>query len=180
MKSEEQEMTEAELGLVEELRQVRPGAVPPALREAVEVERSKGKGRPKEWIWIGLQTSGALAACLLVAVAIVSLGGPFESESPIGEPAANAIASLDSEPIRDPLDSAERESEDSHLVPVGYWNELQNRSDEGLLQGADGAWSRQWRYRYLDTVVVEDQRDGARIKFTVPREEIRLVRLLAM
>lgn len=59
--------------------------------------------------------------------------------------------------------------------PVGAENVLLRSEEEGFLTLADGTPARQIRVSYLDTITWKNPKTNASLKWTLPREEIRVV-----
>lgn len=113
------------------------------------------------WKWLGWRTVGLAAALALMAtVGLVNLRRPV----PVVAPAALAAAPA-------PVTSAEVPA----YEPVTASNVLYDLKDEGevKLEGATSA--RQVRARYVDTYTWRNPRNNASIKWTVPRDEIRVL-----
>ncbi len=61
--------------------------------------------------------------------------------------------------------------------PVAAANVLYDLKDEGLVTTHTGASAHRVRYRYLDTYTWKNPRTNALLKWSVPRDEIRIVPL---
>lgn len=59
--------------------------------------------------------------------------------------------------------------------PVDATNVLYDLQDEGPARLDDGSPARQMRYRYLDTYTWQNPRDKSSVKWSVPRDEIRVI-----
>ena len=71
-------------------------------------------------------------------------------------------------------DSAERPAEKT-FRPIAAENVLLNSKDEGVVTLADGTPARRLRETYVDTITWRDSRTNASLKWSLPREEIRVV-----
>lgn len=112
----------------------------------------------RSWKWLGWRTAALAAALALVAV-IGAL-----SVRKASAPVANAVAV--SEPVV-PAPQAPL------YQPVAAANVLYDLQDEGTVNG-DSA-TRQVRARYVDTYTWKNPHTNASIKWTVPRDEIRVI-----
>src|SRR3954469_21743401 len=61
------------------------------------------------------------------------------------------------------------------LKPIAAENVLYSATDEGLVTLADGTRARRERLNYVDTITWTNPRTNASLKWSVPREEIRVV-----
>lgn len=114
------------------------------------------------WKWLGWRTVGLAAALALVAaVGFVNLRRPFPSAV---APAILAAAPTPATPAAVPA-----------YEPVTASNVLYDLKDEGAVQGEGEALARRVRARYVDTYTWKNPRNNASIKWTVPRDEIRVV-----
>jgi hypothetical protein len=59
--------------------------------------------------------------------------------------------------------------------PVAAENVLYAARDEGFVTLADGTTARRERLNYVDTITWQNPRTHASLKWTVPREEVRVV-----
>ena len=113
------------------------------------------------WKWLGWRTAGVAAALALgAAVVFVSVGQP--------PPAVTAPKLTTIPPPVRPTVAAVYE-------PVAATNVLYDLQDEGVVQLAGATSARQVRARYVDTYTWKNPRNNASIKWTVPRDEVRVV-----
>lgn len=113
------------------------------------------------WKWLGWRTTGFAAALVLGAtVALVS----FRQSRPAATPPVLAASPAPMPPAAVTV-----------YQPVTAANVLYDLKDEGevLIDGA--APSRQVRARYVDTYTWKNPHNNASIKWTVPRDEVRVV-----
>jgi hypothetical protein len=61
------------------------------------------------------------------------------------------------------------------LKPVAAENILYAARDEGLVLLDNGMPARRARLNYVDTIIWENPRTNASLKWSVPREEVRVV-----
>ena len=113
------------------------------------------------WKWLGWRRAALAAALALVAtVGLINLRRP----APVAAPAVVAAAPTPATP------AAAKAYE-----PVTASNVLYDLKDEGEVKLAGEASARQVRARYVDTYTWKNPRNNASIKWTVPRDEIRVV-----
>jgi hypothetical protein len=113
------------------------------------------------WKWLGWRSVGLAAALALVAtVGLVNLRRPVPAVAPVVAAAAPTPVTPAAVPAYEPVTAS---------------NVLYDLKDEGevKLEGATSA--RQVRARYVDTYTWKNPRNNASIKWTVPRDEIRVV-----
>jgi hypothetical protein len=113
------------------------------------------------WKWLGWRTAGLAAALAIVAtMALISL-----------RQSRPAVAPLEVAKNTPPVPSATVAS----YQPVSASNVLYDLKDEGEVNVAGTASARQVRARYVDTYTWRNPRNNASIKWTVPRDEVRVV-----
>ena len=113
------------------------------------------------WKWLGWRTVGVAAALTLVAAAV--LVSFRQSQPAVTAPGLTAVPT----PVR-PTVAATYE-------PVAAANVLYDLKDEGEVKIAGATSARQVRARYVDTYTWKNPRNNASIKWTVPRDEVRVV-----
>ena len=113
------------------------------------------------WKWLSWRTAGFAAALTLGAtVALVS----SRQTQPAATPPVLAANNVPVQPAAVTV-----------YQPVAATNVLYDLKDEGEVK-VDGAIpSRQVRARYVDTYTWKNPRNNASIKWTVPRDEVRVV-----
>jgi len=123
----------------------------PAARGAVGVRRGRAW-----WVWAGaLPIAAALAVAFVVKTRrppITTNQGPVAADAPVSATATEAV-----------------------FKPVAAENVLYAVSDEGLVTLDDGTSARRERLSYVDTITWKNPRTNASVRWTVPREEVRVV-----
>jgi hypothetical protein len=140
-----------------ELKSLRPSAVPHELVVRIEDElKSVAHSRrpaPLFWFW-----AAALPAAAALAIAIGTLMrrdlGGMRAAAP--DLTANLRGA-------------------TGLKPIAAENVLYAATDEGLVTLDDGTRARRERLNFVDTITFKDPRTNASLKWSVPREEIRVV-----
>ena len=139
-----------------ELKRLRPAAPARGLLARLERDLTPAPARrvtPLWWLWAGaLPVAAALA--LLVAFNL-------RRDQP-GEPAGAA-----------PVEVAA--SLPPAFKPVAAENLLYAASDEGLVKLDDGTAARRERLSFVDTITWKNPRTNASVRWSVPREEVRVV-----
>jgi hypothetical protein len=137
-----------------ELRELRPVAPARTLMARIECELARDESAPPAarawWLW-----AGALPAAAALAVMV-----------------AMAVKRSEAPRIDEPRPAAESQA---LLKPVAAENILYAARDEGLVTLDDGTPARRARLSYVDTFIWENPRTNASLKWSVPREEIRVV-----
>lgn len=139
--------------LERELRQLRPVSPSPRLLAAVERDLAipaVKRAFPLETMWEKALPIGAAAAVIFLS----------------------ALQS-DTAPVRSMMrvDGAQA----AVLRPVAVENVLVAAEDEGLVTLADGTPARRARLQFLDTITWRNPATDASLRWTVPREEVRVV-----
>ena len=175
-------MDESFQDLESELKSLQLRAPSPRLQARVEhglltAETPAASGRTRyatatnltSWKWFGWRAAGLAAACAVLAVfGLRRISQPVPPDSTI---AASPLASVHS-PVRSkPVTSGPTD----RYQPVAASNVLYDLKDEGLVREGGDAPARRLRYRYLDTYTWKDPRSNASLKWSVPRDEIRVI-----
>lgn len=133
-----------------ELKRLRPAAPSRELlaRLAGEIEPAvrMRRGVRAWWLW-----AGAVPAAAALAVFII-----YGRRVEVNDTPAAAITA-------------------GEFKPVAAENVLYAARDEGLVTLADGTTARRERLNYVDTITWQNPRTHASLKWTVPREEVRVV-----
>lgn len=144
---EEKELLELEA----ELKRLRPAAPSRELLARLESQLSPGRRAPLWGLWVALPVAAGLA----VAAAI---GVRRDSILPAAQPPAPA-ATIAAAPAFKPV------SADDLLVGA---------RDEGYVTLGDGTQARRTRQSYVDTITWEDPGNHASLRWSVPRQEVRI------
>jgi hypothetical protein len=119
------------------------------------------------WKWLGWRTAGLATAVAVVAVfTLVTLKQPSPQAASMSSLAATGPA-VQPQPATS--------MRDDRYQPVAATNVLYDLKDEGLVNTEDDTAARRVRYRYLDTYTWKNPKTNASLKWSVPRDEIRLV-----
>ena len=117
------------------------------------------------WKWHGWRAVGLAATVVVMAAA--GLMTFKRMPSPPAEIPSAQLATT----TRAPSSTALRDD----YQPVAATNVLYDLKDEGLVKAEDNSDARRVRYRYLDTYTWKNPKSNASLKWSVPRDEIRLV-----
>jgi hypothetical protein len=119
--------------------------------------------RPWKWVpW----AAAAAAAVALIAVLQSRKGSPSMGESPPNEVAATA-----------PLNPGTPEPQVSNRYePVQATSVLYDLKEDGAAILPDQSQGRQVRYRYVDTYTWKNPTNNASLRWSVPRDEVRVIR----
>lgn len=116
------------------------------------------RAAPLWWLWAGaLPAAAALAVLATLAV---------RNRPSVVPPAVVATTPSAPAPAPEPTMA---------FKPVSAENVLYAAQDEGLVTLDDGTAARRERLNYVDTIVWKNPRTNASVRWTVPREEIRVV-----
>ncbi len=132
---------------------------------AAPVRRYASATNLGSWKWLGWRAAG-LAAVLAVG-AVVTYVALRPQLPTAAEPSARLA-------VNTPVNSAADHPGDRYQ-PVAAANVLYELKDEGTVKIDDGTSVRQVRARYVDTYTWKNPRKNASIKWTVPRDEIRVL-----
>jgi hypothetical protein len=143
-----------------ELKWLRPAA--PARRLVARLERELApmaarsrQPAPLLWFWAAALPAAAALALVVGSVMRRDLAGAREAAKP----------NVDVLPLEDR----------SGLKPITAENVLYSATDEGLVTLDDGTRARRERLNFVDTITFKNPRTNASLKWSVPREEIRVV-----
>jgi hypothetical protein len=142
--------------LEQELKRLRPVKPTPDLiaRLQHDFRSPERAARSRAWAWLALPAFGAVAA------AVVALLRP--DSTPTGSPGAAATVSPPSVSI-------------APFKPVESEKLLVDARDEGYVTLADGTPAHRVRQSYVDTITWKNPQTNASLKWSVPREEVRVV-----
>lgn len=134
-----------------ELKQLRPRTVSPGLRQRLARELE-----PRirlRWVWTALPIAAALALLLTLN----------RSDHEVPTAAAPAVAQATTRPTPEVY------------RPVSVENVLYASEDEGIVTLENGARVHRVREAYVDTVTWRNPQTNASLRWSVPREEVRVV-----
>jgi hypothetical protein len=161
-------MDESLLELENELKRLRPQSLPDSLLQRMERElepvivprRYTTATSLRSWKWAGWSFAGA--AALATGFFAIGLSRPAKPA-----PAPSAAPAVTSGPS--PATVANR------YEPVRASSVLYELKDDGVAYLPDQTPARQVRYRYVDTYTWKNPATKASLKWSVPREEVRVV-----
>ncbi len=144
-------MDEDNLQLEAELKRLRPRVLAPALEARVAADLARR--RVTVGWWVALPLAAALALALV----------PWRQA-----PEAESVA------VTAPPVSASEPTPDEYQ-PVAAENLLYAAHDEGVVTLAGGVQARRLRRSYVDTITWRNPRTNASLKWSMPRDEVRVV-----
>ncbi|MDI1334805.1 MAG: hypothetical protein PSU94_01350 [Lacunisphaera sp.] len=134
---------------------------------AAPVRRYTTASTLRSWQWLGWRAAGLAAALALGAgVAFVA----FKSQP--AAPPSSQVAVTNPAPVNPEVAAPATRDE---FRPVAATNVLYDLKDEGLVNVEGGAPARQVRARYLDTYTWTNSRHNSSLKWSVPRDEVRVL-----
>ncbi len=135
-----------------ELKRLRPAAASRALRARVEHQLARPVGvqpvAPLRWVWFAVLPAAAAAVVVLLR---------YSQHPPASRPVRGDVIV------------------DAPLKPVATENVLVSASDEGLVTLEDGTPARRERLQFVDTITWKNPRTNSSLRWSVPREEVRVV-----
>jgi hypothetical protein len=146
----------------DELRRRRPLPLPTELVHRIgrELAPSRRASASRWWAWS--LPVGAAAAFVLGWNVKRPSAAPSEAPASTTPPPVVATAT----------------APENVLTPVAIENVLYAARDEGVVTLSDGAPARRQRLQFLDSVTWKDQQSNVSVTWTLPREEIRVVRVI--
>ena len=144
-----------------ELKNLRPA--PLSSRLVARVEREMARGSPAsqsrgQWLgWLALPAAAGVALLLL----LFSQDRVVQREQRVDPPALV---------VQPPAPATE-----TLFKPITAEKLLVSADDEGLVTLEDGTPARRERLHYVDTITWRNVRTNASLKWSVPREEVRVV-----
>jgi hypothetical protein len=115
----------------------------------------------KSWKWSGWRVAGLAAAFTLIAA--VAIRQSARPPAALAAPSASvALTSM-------------VDSHHDHYQPIAATNVLYDLTDEGPVATQGDSLTRRVRARYLDTYTWKNPTTNASLRWSVPRDEIRLV-----
>lgn len=123
----------------------------------------------RSWKWAGWPLAAAVAVALAVSLGIWRHPSGHSVKSPAVVSVSPSSATItQSSPPAAPLAG-------QRYRPVGATNVLYDMKDEGPAYLADHTPARRMRYRYVDTYTWKAPASNASLKWSVPREEVRVI-----
>lgn len=101
-----------------------------------------------------------------VALLVSWRGGKVKAPAPAASSPAITIAPAPNKPATD------------SLAPVAIENVLYAARNEGLVHLTDGALARRQRLQFVDTITWKAPQSNVSMTWTLPREEVRVVRII--
>ena len=113
---------------------------------------------PLGWLWAGVLPAAAAFVVLIAVIGRKSQSGTIPASSP------RSVAAI-----------APPEEASAPFKPVAAENVLYAAQDEGLVTLEDGTPARRERLNYVDTITWRNPRTNASVRWTMPREEVRVI-----
>jgi hypothetical protein len=119
------------------------------------------------WRWPDWRMAGFAAAVAVTLITVVLMK--------FGRAHASAEAAKPTIPSSESLAQVRIPAVDDRYQPVAVANVLYDLRDEGPVTTEQNTSARLVRYRYLDTYTWKNPRSNASLKWSVPRDEIRVL-----
>ncbi|MFI5336453.1 MAG: hypothetical protein ACHQ5A_06695 [Opitutales bacterium] len=123
----------------------------------------------RSWMWVGWPLAAAVALTTVLGVWRWQAGAPAVIPATTLPAAAAAQPDLASHRV-----APAATSRDVYL-PVAATNVLYDLRDEGPVSPEDNTSGRRMRYRYVDTYTWRNAATHASLKWSIPREEVRVI-----
>ena len=143
-----------------ELKRLRPA--PPSLALFDRVGRDLAPAihvqplAPLLWVWFAVLPAAAAVAVVLLQYS--------RRPTDLDSPGRSVVAT-----------NAVLPSADTPLKPVAAENVLISARDEGLVTLEDGSSARRERLQFVDTITWKNPRTNSSLRWSAPREEVRIV-----
>jgi hypothetical protein len=153
-----------------ELKALRP--VAPSRHVQVRIARELERGEVAARVTPSARAWWRWAAAVPAAAAVLILLVVFVRRVPPASPSENVAAAAAAAVSAAVVGEAESEAV---FKPVSAENVLYAVADEGLVTLDDGTAARRERLSYVDTITWKNPRTNASVRWTMPREEVRVV-----
>jgi hypothetical protein len=145
-----------------ELNRLQPAAPSRRLWTSIESELGTMQVRRHRSKVIGLWV-GALSAAAVIGLLVRQFG-------PVSAPLGNSVIAMSPSTTAPMADAHEM-----NFKPVAAETVLVSARDEGLITLADGTPARRERLHYVDTITWQNPRTNASLRWSIPREEVRVI-----
>ncbi|MBI2515785.1 MAG: hypothetical protein HYV95_02610 [Opitutae bacterium] len=146
----------------------------PAPATAAAAPRYTAATTFRSWKWAGWRLATAAAVALLVSLGVWRSQSSAPGDTPLDQAVSPTVVARQSPAIIRPEPSVAPASAQRYR-PVGATNVLYDMKDEGPAYLADNTPARRMRYRYVDTYTWKTPASNASLKWSVPREEVRVI-----
>lgn len=120
------------------------------------------------WKWLGWRVAVASAVVLVAALGVLN----FKPAQPAAVTTPPWAVVANPAPVKT---TVEAPASPDRYQPVAATNVLYDLKDEGLVRLDGDTSARRLRYRYLDTYTWRNPKGNASLKWSVPRDEIRVL-----
>ena len=121
-------------------------------RELTATAATRKSPAAVHWVWFV-----AIPAAAAIAIMLSRVGPPLPAR------------------VRATIDAPVAANSSETFKPVAAENVLYSARDEGVVVLDDGTPARRERLQYVDTITWKNPRTNASLRWTVPREEVRVV-----
>lgn len=164
---------------------VAPAApVAPGPSSAAPASRYTSATTLRSWKWFSWQMAAAAAVALVVSLGVWRYGARSASDAAVAplvaaaQPEASAVTAPEisaSAPSAERLLAAAAPASSGAFRPVKAANVLYDLRDEGPVLLEDNSAGRRVRARYVDTYTWKNPATNASLKWSVPRDEVRVL-----
>jgi len=151
----------------------------PIIHTAVTTSRPPGyttAATLRSWKWLGWQMMAAAAVALLVSLGVWQWQARSDDSPSTGmSVAGNSAQPAPSAPPTSTLVARDTAAVVDAFRPVKAANVLYDLRDEGLVLLEDNTPARRVRARYVDTYTWKNPATNASLRWSVPRDEVRVL-----
>lgn len=164
-----------------ELSHAEAPASAPAARPAAVTPRYSSATTLRSWKWLSWQMAAAAGVALVVSLGVWRWqSGATETVAPSVQPQlalekSPAPVTRESPPSNSDVVSTRALAARDTYRPVKAANVLYDLKDEGLVTLEDNTPARRVRARYVDTYTWKNPTTNASLKWSVPRDEVRVL-----
>lgn len=174
-------MDESLIELEKELKTLRPRRPSPHVARRIELDLHTDVGpapiraasaeqeRVMTWRWFSRPLAAAAAIAVLATAGYLGLKRP-----PTLAPVAPDFGPVAPTPVQVASSAPAPAARDTYR-PVRASNVLYDLKDEGTVYLPDRSTARQMRYRYVDTYTWTNPKKNASLKWSMPRDEVRVL-----
>ena len=182
-------MDESLQDLENELMRLRPRVPSSRLLARIDTELAKPTRLPESlpatqsnglvhWSWLNWRTAAAAAAVVAFATIVInsphSTPGGSRADTPSAIVAKN-IPTVQANPVGPEIPAAAPLSPNVSYHPVGATSVLYDLREDGTVSISNSTPVHRVRYRYLDTYTWKSPATNASLKWSLPRDEVRVI-----
>ena len=179
-------MDESLLELEKELKRLRPRDLSATLLKRIEAglnapdsqpefSRSTASSKLVLWPWLNWWVAAAAAAVVVFATVVISSRLRFTPSGTPAETAPQAMAAADTSAASEVSAVVPALTVTDRYQPVGAATVLYDLKEDAVVTQPNSTPARRLRYRYVDTYTWKNPATNASLKWSVPRDEVRVL-----